>query len=96
MPTNSKEYNKKVYKKYWGSKQWIKDRSQRNSARAKAMKEWKVKKWDWKEIDHKKWLKAGNGKKNLRVISRKTNRVLWAAKANKSKWRIDWPNLFYV
>lgn len=85
MPTNSKLYNKKVYKKYWWSKEWIADRSARNSARRKMEKSGKVSKGDGKEVDHKKWIKAGNGKKNLRVISRTTNRKLGAAKANGKK-----------
>lgn len=87
MATNSKEYNKKVYKKYWWSKKAMKDRNARNVARRQAEREWKVKKWDWKEIDHKKPLSKwwSNNKSNRRVISRKTNRRLWAAIANKNK-----------
>lgn len=95
MATNSREYNKKNYKKYRWNKSAIKDRTVRNAARRKAMKEWKVSKGDWKEVDHKNWVKAGNWKKNLRVISRKTNRTLWAAKANRSK-KSKWTDLYYV
>lgn len=91
-PTNSPWYrNKKVewgktnYQKYLGTKKKIKERSIRNSARKKMEKAGKVSKGDGMEVDHKKWIKSGNGKKNLRVISRKTNRVLWAAKANRKK-----------
>lgn len=92
MSTNSKEYNKKNYKKFWWSSEAISDRSERNKARRKMIKAWRVSKWDWKEVDHKKWVKAWNGKKNLRVISQKKNRQLWAAKANRKK-KTD---LFYV
>lgn len=87
MATNSKEYNKKNYKKYWGNPKAIKDRSDRTTARRRAIREWKVKKWDWKEIDHIKPLSKGwsNNPSNLRVISRKKNRQLWAKIANRNK-----------
>lgn len=90
MPKNSKEYNKKNYKKYWWSDEAIKERSERNKARRK---KW-LKVGDKREVDHIKWVKAWNGKKNLRVISQKKNRQLGAAKANRKKAK--WPNLFYV
>ncbi len=85
MPTNSKEYQRKNYKKYWGSKVAIKKRSEQNKARRLA---W-LKKWDKREADHKKPLSkwGKTTKKNVRIISRKTNRKLWAAIANKKKWR---------
>lgn len=94
MATNSREYNKKNYKKYRWSDDAISERSERNKARRKMTKAWKVSKGDWKEVDHKKWVKAWNGNKNLRVISQKKNRQLGAAKANRKKAK--WPNLFYV
>ena len=81
MPTNSKEYNKKVYKKYWGSKEWIAKRVKQNAARRLMARLWRVKKWDWKEVDHINWTEAWNWKSNLRVISRLKNRVLWQKKA---------------
>jgi len=88
MATNSKEYNKKNYKKYHWTEKAKKERAERNRARNSAMKKWKVKKWDGKEIDHKKPLSKGWSKsdKNTRVLSRKTNRKLWAKIANKNKW----------
>jgi len=95
MATNSKAYNKANYKKYRWSKDAIKDRTARNAARKKAEKEWKVSKWDWKEVDHKKWVKAWNWKWNIRVISQKKNRQLWAKKANRKK-KAKWPDLYYV
>lgn len=84
MATNSKEYNKKNYKKYWGSKKAIKKRSEQNKARKLAG----LKKGDPREADHKKPLSkwGKTTKKNVRVISRKTNRKLWAKIANKKKW----------
>ena len=52
-------------------------------------KAWRVKKWDGKDVDHKKplakWWKTT--KKNIRVVSRKTDRKGWAAIANKKKWK---------
>lgn len=96
MPTNSPDYRSKNwwenYKKYQWGKSEIKKRSSRNKARRGAIKSWRIWKNSKKEIDHKDWNPMNNGKKNLRVISRKTNRTLWAAKANKKK-KTD---LFYV
>lgn len=84
MATNSREYNKKNYKKYWWKPSQIKKRSEQNKARKMAG----LKKWDKREADHKKplskWWKTT--KSNVRVISRKTNRKLWANIANKKKW----------
>lgn len=91
MPTNSPDYWSKNgwanYKKYQGSKKAKKQRASRNTARNRAMASWKVKKWDWKEIDHKKPLSSWwtNAASNLRVISRKKNRQLGAAIANRKK-----------
>lgn len=97
MPTNSPWYrNKKVdwgktnYQKYLGSKKKIKERSLRNKARRK---KW-LKVGDPREVDHIKWVKAWNGKKNLRIISQKKNRQLGANKANRKKTK--WATLHYV
>lgn len=83
MATNSKSYNKKYYKKYWGSKKAIKKRTEQNKWRKIS---W-LKKWDPREADHKKALAKGwkTTKKNIRIISRKSNRKLWAKIANKKK-----------
>ena len=82
MPTNSKEYNKKVYKKYWGSKEWIAKRVKQNAARRLMVRLWRVKKWDkTMEVNHIKWTEKWNGMRNLEVISRLKNRVLWQKKA---------------
>jgi len=82
MVTNSKEYNKKNYKKYWWNPAAIKDRSDRNKAR----KEIWLKVWDRREVDHKNTNPNDNKKSNLRAISRKTNRTLWAKKANTKRY----------
>ena len=85
MATNSKAYNKKNYKKYWWKKKQIKKRTEQNKARRIS---W-LKKWDPREADHKKPLSKGwtTTKKNVRVISRKTNRKGWAKIANGKKWK---------
>ena len=48
----------------------------RNQARRRAIRAGKVRKGDGKEIDHKRPISKGgsNTPKNLRVVSRKTNR----------------------
>ena len=51
-----------------------KARAKRNAARAKMIKAGRVKKGDGKDIDHKDGVKAGNGNKNIRVMSVKKNR----------------------
>ncbi len=85
MATNSKAYNKANYKKYWGSKKSINKRTEQNKARRMSG----LKKGDPREADHKKPLSKGGKttKKNVRIISRKTNRKRGAALANKKKGR---------
>jgi ribosomal protein S17 len=63
---------KKEYREYHGKPEQIDNRSKRNSARRKM----KLKKGDGKEVDHKRPLSkgGGNGKGNLRVVSRSANR----------------------
>lgn len=87
MPTNDKKYMwTYMYweKWYMKSKKRKSENATRKRARYKFVKEWKVSKFDWKEVDHKKWVSKWNWKKNLRVLSRKKNRQLWVAKANKN------------
>lgn len=81
MPSNSKEYQAKVYKKYRWTTKAKKDRAKRNAARRIMEKAGKVKKWDKKDVDHVRGIKAGNGKSNLKVTSRSANRKKWALKA---------------
>ncbi|MBF42738.1 MAG: HNH endonuclease [Gammaproteobacteria bacterium] len=66
---------KKEYRDFHGKPKQIKLRNMRNAARNQAMKEGKVKKGDGKHIDHIKPLSKGgtNGKKNIRIVSAKTN-----------------------
>ena len=63
---------KKEYKDFHGKKEQIKNRSERNKARKKSG----LNVGDPREVDHKKSLSKGgsNGKKNIRIVSRKTNR----------------------
>jgi 5-methylcytosine-specific restriction endonuclease McrA len=63
---------KKEYRDFHGKKAQKKNRAARNKAR----KVMGLKKGDGKEVDHKKPLSKGgsNGKRNLRVVLRKTNR----------------------
>ena len=63
---------KKEYKDYHSKPEQKKNRAKRNKAR----KDMGLKKGDGKEVDHKKPLSKGgsNGKKNLRVVKRSTNR----------------------
>ena len=71
MPTpKSKRNYKKEYKRNHASAKDKKDRAKRNAANRK------LKPGPGKEVDHKKPLSKGgsNSKKNLRVVSRSTNR----------------------
>ena len=69
------------YKKYSGTHKAILDRAKRNAARRKMG----VKVGDTREVDHVGGMDAGNGRGNLRIISRSLNRKLWGA----SKKRTD-------
>jgi len=72
MPRKLPRNYKKEYKDYHGTAKQRKNRSMRNQARRAAG----LKKGDPREVDHKKPLSKGgtNGKKNLRVVSKKVNR----------------------
>ena len=67
---------KKEYKSYHAKPKQKANRAKRNAARSMMTKAGRVSKGDGKEIDHIRPLSKGgsNGKKNLRVVSRKTNR----------------------
>ena len=71
MATKKRDY-KKEYREYHSKPEQIKNRAKRNKAR----KEMGLKVGDPREVDHKKPLSKGgsNSKKNLRVVSRSTNR----------------------
>lgn len=70
--TEKKRDYKKEYRDYHGKPAQIKARAARNAARV----EMGLKKGDGKEVDHKVPLSKGgsNSKRNLRVVSRTTNR----------------------
>lgn len=72
MPLKKKRNYRKEYDTYHSTAEQRKNRSTRNKARRKM----KLRVGDPREVDHKKPLSKGgtNGKKNLRVVSRKTNR----------------------
>jgi 5-methylcytosine-specific restriction endonuclease McrA len=74
--TNGKRDYKKQYEKYDGKESVKKDRASRNGARRIMEREGKVTKGDGKDVDHKKPLSkgGGNGKSNLRVTSKNSNR----------------------
>ena len=63
---------RKEYDEYHGTSKQRKNRSMRNKARRKL----KLKKGDRREVDHKKPLSkgGGNGRRNLRAVSRTANR----------------------
>jgi hypothetical protein len=74
--TNGKRDYKKQYEKYDGKDSVKKDRAKRNGARRMLENEGRVSKGDGKDVDHKKPLSkgGGNGKSNLRVTSKNSNR----------------------
>ena len=49
------------------------DDRKRHAARAKLVKKGLVRKGDGKQVDHKRGIKAGNGRNNLRVMSKSAN-----------------------
>ena len=74
--SNGRRDYKKQYEKYDGKDSVKKDRAKRNGARRMLEEEGKVSKGDGKDVDHKKPLSkgGGNGKSNLRVTSKSSNR----------------------
>ena len=71
MPRNYKE----EYRKFQSSTESKKDRAHRNIVRRQALRDGRVKKGDGKDIDHKDGNPRNNSKKNLRVVSKSTNRA---------------------
>ncbi len=71
MPTKKRNYRRE-YDTYHAKPEQKKNRNKRNKARRMLG----LKKGDGMEVDHKKPLSkgGGNGRKNLRAVSRKTNR----------------------
>jgi len=70
MPRNYK----REYSLYQSKPEQKKRRAQRNAARRKMEKAGKVHKGDGKDVDHKNRNTNNNGKSNLRVKSRSSNR----------------------
>ena len=81
--TKKKRNYRKEYDEYHGTAKQRKNRSSRNQARAK------LKPGPGKEVDHKKPLSkgGGNGKKNLRVVSKAVNRRKGAKVAKRKSRR---------
>ena len=75
----------KEYAATHGTPKGKKDRANRNAARTKMEKAGRVKKGDGKEVDHKDFNPRNNGKKNLRVVSKKTNRKKQPARKPRKK-----------
>jgi ribosomal protein S17 len=72
MPRKEPRNYKKEYREYHGKPEQVENRAKRNAARA----EMGLKVGDKREVDHVKPLAKGgsNTKKNLRVVSKATNR----------------------
>jgi hypothetical protein len=64
----------KEYKNYQGTPEQRKKNDSRKAARRKMEAAGKVKKHDGKDIDHKNGNPKDNSTKNLRVVSKSTNR----------------------
>jgi 5-methylcytosine-specific restriction endonuclease McrA len=77
---------KKEYNEYHGKPKQRKNRSMRNGARRKLG----LKKGDPREVDHKEPLSkgGGNGKSNLRAVSKTTNRKKGSKRWSARKKRI--------
>lgn len=73
--TKKRDYSSE-YENYQGTETQKKNRAKRNAARRKLMREGKVAKGDGKDVDHSTPISkgGGNGKGNLRVVPKKTNR----------------------
>jgi len=66
---------KAEYAKFQSSTASKKDRASRNANRRDAERTGRVSKGDGKDIDHRNGNPRDNSKKNLRVVSRSTNRA---------------------
>lgn len=76
---------RKEYDNYQGKPDQIKKRASRNAARRKMEKAGKVRKGDGKDVDHKNGNPKDNGKKNLRVQSKSSNRSFARTKNARKK-----------
>lgn len=87
--TNGKRDYKKERAKYHSKPEQMKNNAERKRARRKLEAEGKVHPHDGKDVDHKNPLKrgGGNGRSNLRVQSRSTNRSVSKTSGNRMKGR---------
>lgn len=82
---------KHEYETYQSSAKAKSERAARNSARREALRKGKVHKGDDKDVDHIRGVSAGNGPKNIRVMSSSANRGRkQASRLKGSKRRRQW------
>ena len=81
---------KHEYEKFQSSEKAKKERAARNSARRSALKSGRVRKGDNKDVDHIRGVSAGNGAKNLRVMSASANRGRRQSSRRKGSKRRHW------
>ena len=74
---------KKEYREHGSLPEQKKRRASRNAARNAAIKSGRVSKGDGKEIDHIDFNPKNNSPKNLRVVSKKTNRSKQPSRGGK-------------
>ena len=76
MPRARKRNYRREYDTYHGTRKQKKNRAKRNNARRRMKRAGRVSKGDGREVDHKRPLSrgGGNGRRNLRVVSRRRNR----------------------
>lgn len=72
--SSSASKRSKAQRKFNSKPEQKKKRASRNAARAKMVKAGRAKKGDGKDVDHKNGNPKQNGKKNLRMQSKKKNR----------------------
>jgi len=82
MPTNKPDYYEANKHKYWTSSKANEKSKYRKRARRILEKAWKVKPNDGKDVDHIDGNVKNNKPSNLRAVTRKKNRKLWAKKRN--------------
>jgi len=85
MKTTKTRNYRKEYDSYQGTAKQKKNRAKRNAARKIMKKKGLVHKGDNKDVDHKKGVSAGNGRKNLRVVSKSKNRSFARTKKKTKK-----------
>lgn len=81
---------KHEYEKFQSSAKAKSERAARNSARRAAMRKGLVHKGDGKDVDHIHGVAAGNGSKNLRVMSASANRGRHQKSRKRGSKRKGW------